>query len=285
MVDRWLAKKLSFRNPSGQTLLGVRQADSIAIRKFPELISPEPTLKTLQSIDSKVSEVALLQRVASLLAQSPKPLARAILLAAQNKKVELLSVTQRSENDALIIGWVMDRKLLLGQASAIKKEGVNLGPLESLAHALSKDGQTVMIIAAEGRPLGLISVHFALRPEIEQKYSQLGQSYGLKVLWTNELEEGVAFEFRHQGRALVDNKDLNQLEPSLILSQKTAGLGRQALAIGITLASLASVALFLNELLTFIPLAIALGALFSWIFPFWRASHIMRAAQQNIKPS
>jgi len=143
-----------------------------------------PELKAIRSIDSKVSDLALLQRVASLEKNSQHPFALAVLQAAKAKKFELLEVSNFKSFEGLgVTGFVNDRKMVVGNAALLRQEGINPGPLEALAGNLVREGFSVALVAAEGRPIGLISAQMPKPPEDNLKIADL-QMKGFSVVQT-----------------------------------------------------------------------------------------------------
>ncbi len=118
-----------------------------------------PELKALKSIDSRISELALMQRVASLLYKNDDLLSRTVLAAARGKSLELLEVEQfRSVPDQGVVGVVSQRKTFVGSAAFLRSEGIQPGPLESLATSLIREGHKVSLIGADGKAIGIVAV-------------------------------------------------------------------------------------------------------------------------------
>ncbi len=96
---------------------------------------------------------------ASLERASEHPLASAIVAGAASKKIELSDVSDfRSVTGKGVIGTVGGRAVAIGNRRHLEAAGVDAGPLVSQAESLREQGQTVMFVAIDGRPAGLIGV-------------------------------------------------------------------------------------------------------------------------------
>jgi Cu+-exporting ATPase len=113
----------------------------------------------------KSDEVTLLRFAASLESASEHPLGAAIVAGASSRGV---SAEPATEVEAVpgkgVRGLVSGRPTALGNASMMKALGIELGDLEERAESLRKDGQTVVFVAADGRPLGLVGVADPIKP-------------------------------------------------------------------------------------------------------------------------
>lgn len=180
IANPWLFSLLSSltSTPSnGQdlnTLKKLAKADTVVFEKTGVLTLGNPSFKTIQSIDSRVSDLALLQRVASLERNSDHPIAKAIQELARVKNLELLEVTQFKAVEGLgIVGQAGGRRMAVGSAQLLRQLGVTPGPLESLATSLTREGQTVALIASEGKPVGIMAIEDPLKPNIAGTITQL----------------------------------------------------------------------------------------------------------------
>ena len=163
-------------------LTGLAQTDTLILDRPAPAEAGIPEIKAIRSIDSKVSDLALLQRVASLEKNNNHPFALAIQQAAKAKRFELLEVSNFKAFAGLgVTGFVSDRKMVVGNAALLRQEGINPGPLEALANNLLREGFSVALVAAEGRPIGLISAQAAVKPEDNLKLADL-QMRGFSVL-------------------------------------------------------------------------------------------------------
>ncbi len=117
----------------------------------PKLVAVEPA----QGFDTET----VLRLAASLEQASEHPLAAAIVRGAELRKVALVSPREfESKTGRGVVGQVDNQHLALGNRKLLEELGIDAGPLHERADALRKEGQTVMYLAVNGKPAGLIGV-------------------------------------------------------------------------------------------------------------------------------
>ena len=101
----------------------------------------------------------LLRLAASVEAVSEHPLAGAIVGAARDRGIAVAAV---SDFDSItgqgITGTIEGRRVAVGNLRLLERIGVPAGVLAERAAALRAEGQTVVFVAVDGRPAGLIGV-------------------------------------------------------------------------------------------------------------------------------
>jgi Cu+-exporting ATPase len=106
-----------------------------------------------------VDEPTLLRLAGTLERGSEHPLAAAIVQGAKDRQVALsdagdfASVTGKG-----VTGRVDGREVALGNRALMEQLGVSVGEVEARANALRGEGQTVMYVAVDRRPAGLVGV-------------------------------------------------------------------------------------------------------------------------------
>jgi high-affinity K+ transport system ATPase subunit B len=166
-------------DPESEKLASTRV---LILDKSGSLAAGVPELKALKSIDPRISELALMQRVASLLQRNDDLLAKTVCSAARSKALELLDVEQfKSSPGEGVSGVVSQRRTVVGSAGYLKAEGIQPGPLEALAINLVREGQLVALVGAEGRAVGIIAVSDPLNPAAIEDVAA-AKAQGLKVV-------------------------------------------------------------------------------------------------------
>lgn len=179
-----------FRNATALERLA--QINTLLIDKTGTLTAGSPELKNIKSLDPRLSELALLQRVASLERHSEHPFGQAVLNAARAKSLELLEVENfKSIPGQGIVGVVAGRKMIIGSAAYLKSEGLSPGPLEALSTQLIRDGHMVALIGTEGRVQGLLSVSDPIKPGAADALTAIKQR-GLKIVMVTGDHVGTA---------------------------------------------------------------------------------------------
>jgi P-type Cu+ transporter len=145
-----------FRNAEAIELL--RRVDTLVIDKTGTLTVGKPELTTVTWCEG-FEESDVLRLAGSLEAASEHPLAAAIVTATRARGLDLLSVDSFvSITGQGVTGRVSGRAVAIGNEQLLRGVGVDAGDLAARAEALRHDGQTVMFVAVDGRPAGLVGV-------------------------------------------------------------------------------------------------------------------------------
>ena len=136
--------------------------DTVVLDKTGTLTRGEP--EVVELVADGLSEDELLRLVAAVERESEHPLAEAIVKAARERGLE----PPRAERFEAVAGHgatalVEGRRLLVGNQRLLDGEGVSLDGLRSRAEALADAGRTVVHVATDGQPAGLIAIADAPR--------------------------------------------------------------------------------------------------------------------------
>jgi len=108
---------------------------------------------------SGFDENDLLRLVASLERGSEHPLAAAIVKGAEDRGLKLVPASEfNAETGKGVIGTVGRRRIAVGNKALFGSLGIAPDGLPEQADALRKDGQSVMLVAVDGRAAGLVAV-------------------------------------------------------------------------------------------------------------------------------
>jgi Cu+-exporting ATPase len=106
----------------------------------------------------------LLRLTASLERASEHPLAAALVRAAQERGIALEPATNfESHTGRGVTGIVAGHAVIVGSSALLAERGIDSGALRQRAEALRGDGQTVLLVAVDGRFAGLIAVADPIR--------------------------------------------------------------------------------------------------------------------------
>jgi P-type Cu+ transporter len=167
------------RNAEALEIFG--KVDTLVIDKTGTLTEGKPTLHSVIP-QPGLSEVELLQLVASLERSSEHPLAAAIVRGAEAKNLKLTDVQGFSSTTGKgVRGTVLDRQIAVGNAELFRELSIDPAPLLDRAEALRKEGQTVMLVAADGKVAGLVSVSDPIKDSTPAAIQEL-KAAGLKVI-------------------------------------------------------------------------------------------------------
>ena len=127
-------------------------------------------------------EGTLLRLAASLERGSEHPLAHALEVGARERGLEVLA-TERFEAIAGhgVVGRVEGREVAVGNLALMERLGVGAASALARAEALRERGETVMLVALDGRFAGLLSVVDPLKADTREALEKLREE-GVRVL-------------------------------------------------------------------------------------------------------
>lgn len=167
---------------NAQVLEQLEAIDTIVLDKTGTLTEGKPTLATVAAV-SPLAELDVLRLGASVEQFSEHPLARAIVLGAQSRRVPLAPVTGfQSAIGGGVSGIVDGQTVLVGQASWLSNQAVTSPEVfDQQAKTARQLGQTVVYVAVDGRCAGLISVADKVKESTPQAIRTL-QNMGLHIV-------------------------------------------------------------------------------------------------------
>jgi len=144
------------RNAEALEIFG--KVDTLIIDKTGTLTEGKPTLSSVIP-QPGFEESGLLQLVASLERSSEHPLAAAIVKGAEAKKLFLADVVGfNSVTGKGVKGTVSGKLVAVGNAELFHDLSIDPTLLLDRAEALRKEGQTVMLVAVDGKAAGIVGV-------------------------------------------------------------------------------------------------------------------------------
>jgi Cu+-exporting ATPase len=156
-------------------------ADTLIVDKTGTLTEGKPRLAEVESAPGFKGD-EILQFAASLERGSEHPLAAAIVKGAEVKGLSLAATQEfRSITGKGVMGKVEGKRVLLGNHALLADERIAVESLQPRVEALRREGQTVMLIAVDGRLAGLISVVDPVRASTPEAI-QLLHDDGLRII-------------------------------------------------------------------------------------------------------
>ncbi len=168
-----------FRNAEAIELL--RQVDTLVVDKTGTLTEGHPRLVSVDPAEG-FDDSRLLALVAAAERPSEHPLAAAIVRGAEERGATRFS----AEDFASVTGQgvtarVDGLRVAVGNLRLMQAEGLDAGDWAERAEALRGQGQTVMMVAADGRPAGLIGVADPIKTSTPEAIRALREA-GLRVV-------------------------------------------------------------------------------------------------------
>ncbi|MDQ3748428.1 MAG: heavy metal translocating P-type ATPase [Acidobacteriota bacterium] len=163
----------------------LEKVNSIVVDKTGTLTEGKPRLQTVVSLNG-LAEKEILKLSASLEKSSEHPLAEAIIKGAEEQNVELAKVENfESVTGKGIFGLIDGKKILLGNPKLMKENGIDFS-LDGKADELRAEGQTVMFVAADGKPAGLVGVADTIKESAKEAIDELHRSKIEVVMMTGD---------------------------------------------------------------------------------------------------
>ncbi|GAC1418476.1 MAG: hypothetical protein NVSMB62_10320 [Acidobacteriaceae bacterium] len=157
------------------------KVNTLIVDKTGTLTEGKPTLSSVIP-QPGMDESELLRLVASLERSSEHPLAAAIVKGAEAKGLVLDDVQGFSSITGKgVKGIVSGRQIVVGNTEMFRELGIDSAPLLAQAELMRKDGQTVMMIAADGSAAGLVSVSDPIKASTSEALREL-KAVGLKII-------------------------------------------------------------------------------------------------------
>jgi Cu+-exporting ATPase len=143
---------------NAEALEMLQKVDTLVVDKTGTLTEGKPKLAVIRARSSD-GENELLRLAASLEQASEHPLAAAIVAAANQKQLALTPPANfESFTGSGAVSAVQGREVVVGNARLFETRAIPLASLASEAETLRSQGQTVMFVAVDGKPAGLIGV-------------------------------------------------------------------------------------------------------------------------------
>ncbi|HZR33708.1 MAG TPA: heavy metal translocating P-type ATPase [Terriglobales bacterium] len=162
----------------------LQKVDTLVVDKTGTLTEGKP--RVLSVIASGIEENQLLRLLASLEQGSEHPLAGAMLMAARERDLKLSEVREfRSLTGQGIVGRVESkaggREVAAGNEKLFQELKIDLAPLQQRAQELREQGQTVVFVAVDGKPSGLIGIADPIKQSTPQALSDLRRQ-GIRLM-------------------------------------------------------------------------------------------------------
>ena len=136
----------------------MEKVDTLVVDKTGTLTEGKPRLVSVSAVDG-FDEAAVLRLGASLERASEHPLAEAIVRGAEEKEIQLVSTDHfESITGQGVTGSIEGRSVALGNLKLMQALAIDAQHLLSKADAARAEGQTVMLVAIDGKAAGLINV-------------------------------------------------------------------------------------------------------------------------------
>ncbi len=190
----------------------MQKVDTLVVDKTGTLTEGRPKLVAVV-VSEGFEEKDILRLAASLERSSEHPLAEAIVQGAEERGVELTSAGNfQSVTGKGVTGVVDGHEVSLGNLKLLESLGIDAGDLPKQADSQRAEGQTVMLLAIDGKAAGLIGVADPIKETTPEAIRDL-HAEGIRVVM-------LTGDSRKTAEAVAAKLDIDQVQAEVLPEQK-----------------------------------------------------------------
>jgi len=203
---------------NAQALEVLERVTTVVVDKTGTLTEGKPTLMSVEPAPG-FDEASLLALTASLEHVSEHPLGAAVVAGARARGITLGPVDDfKSRTGFGVSGTIDGRRVMIGNRNHLREEGVDPGALVERADALRTAGQTVIFVAIDGRPAGLLAVADPIKDGAREAITALRRDGVNVVMLTGDSQVTAAAVARAAG--------IEHVAAEVLPDQKVAAIER-----------------------------------------------------------
>jgi Cu+-exporting ATPase len=169
----------------------LEKVDTLVFDKTGTLTEGKPIVESVVAA-SGGNETELVRLAASLEQGSEHPLGSAIVAAAKENNIPMAGVSEFQSQPGLgISGKVDGRTVAAGNEKFFQQKSISFDALTQTAGDLRHNGQTVIFVAIDGKPAGLIGIADPIKPSTAQALRDL-KAAGLRIVMLTGDSRGTA---------------------------------------------------------------------------------------------
>ncbi|MDD5180294.1 MAG: heavy metal translocating P-type ATPase [Gallionellaceae bacterium] len=192
----------------------MEKVNTLVVDKTGTLTEGKPKLVSVIAVAGH-DESEVLRLGASLERASEHPLAAAIVNGAQKKTLALAAVTDfRSYTGKGVAGTVEGHSITLGNLKLFEELGIVPGELLARADTLRGDGQTVMLLAMDGKAAGLLGVADPVKASTPEAIRALHEE-GVQIIM-------LTGDNRTTAQAVAQKLGIDRIEAEVLPEQKAS---------------------------------------------------------------
>ncbi|NNL88058.1 MAG: copper-translocating P-type ATPase [Marinicaulis sp.] len=166
---------------NAEALETLEKVDTIVVDKTGTLTEGRPKLVLVEP-QSPFTKDELISLAAAVEKGSEHPLAAAIVEGAEERSAQISLASEFSSvTGEGVEAMVGGRKVALGNAKMMKRVGAHDDEIAATAEEHRREGQTVMFVAVDGKPVGLIGVADPIKETTPEAIKALHEA-GVKVV-------------------------------------------------------------------------------------------------------
>ena len=197
---------------NAEALEVLEKVDTLVVDKTGTLTEGTPRVLSIHPV-AGWHEAELLSLAASLERGSEHPLGAALVKAAEERKLQFSEGGDfRSFTGRGIVGRVQGREVAVGNLKLLEERGIPAAELRAGAEALQRQGQTVVFIAIDGKPAGLIGIADPIKQTTPEAIAQL-RAEGLRIVMLTGDSSATA-------AVIADKLGVDEFEAEVLPGQK-----------------------------------------------------------------
>ena len=166
---------------NAEALETLEKVDTLVVDKTGTLTQGKPEVESVVALPGR-DETELVRLVASLERGSEHPLGAAVVAAATENKIALSEAREFWYLTGKgVTGKVEGKSVAAGNENLFQDLHLAIGELPQKAQELRRSGQTVIFVAVDGAPAGLIGISDPVKPSTPQAIQEL-KSQGLRIV-------------------------------------------------------------------------------------------------------
>jgi Cu+-exporting ATPase len=203
---------------NARALETLEKVDTLVVDKTGTLTEGKPKLVSVIAAENE-DERELLRLAASLERASEHPLAQAILAGAEERGASVTAADNfQSITGKGITGTVDGHQVAIGNARLFETLGIDASPLLKRAEELQREGQTVMLVAVDKRPAGILGVADPIKPSTPEAIRLLHEA-GLRIVM-------LTGDSRQTAEVVAQKLGIDQVEAEVLPEQKSEAIKR-----------------------------------------------------------
>ena len=203
---------------NAEALERMERIDTIVVDKTGTLTEGKPKVVAIVPAGN-YSEAEVLQLAASVERASEHPLADAIVNEAKERGIQITDVQDfDSPVGKGALGAVNGKKVLLGNASFMRSQGVDTSAIEAEAERQRGEGATVINMAVDGKLAGILAIADPVKQSTPEALRDLGAE-GVRVIMLTGDNHTTA-------QAVARRLGIGDVEAEVLPDQKSAVVAR-----------------------------------------------------------
>jgi heavy metal translocating P-type ATPase len=199
---------------NAEALERMEKVDTLVVDKTGTLTEGKPKVTAVVPLEG-FDEMQVLRLAASVERGSEHPLAAAIVAAAQERHISLAPVRGFDAPAGKgVIGMVEGQRLALGTAAFFKELNIDTAALADEAEKLRREGATAVMLAANGKPVGVIAIADPVKATTPEALKAIAAA-GLRVVM-------LTGDNRTTAEAVAKRLGIKEIEAEVLPDQKGA---------------------------------------------------------------